>query len=171
MASWRSPGGCRAPGGPQVAAKAARKPTLGGSWALLGHFCWAVLGLLGPLLGSFWPPGRFLVEPFWVSFSGGFEKRRKPLIFDDGCSENQFLLPRGVQNRAKNGSKIALGHALAPLGLFWRLLARSGRPQKRPGRAKNGPDGQKTARPGFGPQRNLRSASHGRSKDRLSLQP
>lgn len=78
------PGGLRGAVGRQAGAKAARKPTLSGSWALLGHFwrllgsSWGFLGrswaLSGRSLGSFWPPGRFLVEPFWVSFSGGFEQ-------------------------------------------------------------------------------------------------
>ena len=48
--SRRPPEASWAPGGPQVATKAALRPLLGGSWGALG----AVLGSLGPLPG---PPG------------------------------------------------------------------------------------------------------------------
>ena len=61
---WKRPEGSWAPGGPYVAAKAARKLTLGGSGGALGALLAALeavlkplerlLGRPGPLLGASW---------------------------------------------------------------------------------------------------------------------
>ena len=80
-----TPGGCRppdgsfAPVGPNLAAKAARKPSLGGSggalgtllallepsWGLLGR-SWGVVGRSwAPLEGRFWP-SRGLIWTIWT---------------------------------------------------------------------------------------------------------
>ena len=66
MAFGRPPGGSFVPVGPNLAAKAARKPCLGALGALLGRLwrSWnrlgGLLGRAGPLLGaswgSFWDP-------------------------------------------------------------------------------------------------------------------
>ena len=68
MAFGRPPGGSFVPVGPNLAAKAARKPCLGALGALLGRLwrSWnrlgGLLGRAGPLLGaswgSFWDPPR-----------------------------------------------------------------------------------------------------------------
>ena len=72
----------RAPGGPQLVAKADFGRLLGALGALLAALG-PVLGLLGPLLGSLGAlPGVILASrevpcgAFWVSFSSGFEKIR-----------------------------------------------------------------------------------------------
>ena len=60
MAFGRPPGGSFVPVGPNLAAKAARKPCLGALGTLLGRLwrSWSRLGVLlgrpGPLLGASW---------------------------------------------------------------------------------------------------------------------
>ena len=66
MAFGRPPGGSFVPVGPNLAAKAARKPSLGGSGGALG----TLLALLEPswgLLGRSYVPGRT-----WASLGGRF---------------------------------------------------------------------------------------------------
>ena len=102
---------------------------LGGSWGAPGAllaFPGAVLAPLGALLGA--PGGHFGLPgvSFW-SFVGHFgklpwkiAKTLKKLVFSmvfDG-----FGPPRGVQNRAPNGSEIAVARVLATLGAHWALL-------------------------------------------------
>ena len=108
------------------------------NWAALGALLaapGAVLALPGPPGSHFRIPGASLWS-FLGLFFGRFRENTKTLIFDDSCSENQgfcFPWPKSSQH----SSKIALGHALAPLGLFWRLLA-IWTAKKRPGRPTNG---------------------------------
>ena len=70
MAFWSPSKGSWAPGGPHMAAKAARKPKLGGSGDALGALLAAlgsVLVPLGPLLGSILASRVRLSGPFWAS--------------------------------------------------------------------------------------------------------
>ena len=122
------------PGGAKIAPKLLQNGSrpfcrlLGGSWGAPGALLAfpAVLAPLGALLEA--PGGHFGLPgvSFW-SFAGHFgkppwkiAKTLKNLIFSmvfDG-----FGPPRGVQNRAPNGSEIALARVLATLGAHWALL-------------------------------------------------
>ena len=128
MSSWKSSGDFRAPGGPQVAAKAARKPTLVRALlAALGP----VLGLLGPLLGSLGAlPGVILASrevpcgAFWVSFSRGFEKTRKLRSLTTVATKIKVFASPGGPTSSINCSEIALARVLAT---SWRSLGASRR--------------------------------------------
>ena len=93
MACGRPPDGSFAPVGPNLAAKAARKPSLGGSggalgtllallepsWGLLGR-SWGVLGRSwAPLGGRFWP-SRGLIWTIWTMSVALREIQQKPCI-------------------------------------------------------------------------------------------
>ena len=75
MVSWSPSESFSAPSGLHLAAKAARKPNLGGSWGALG----ALLASLGAVLEPLWPvlgpPEPLLGLPgasfcsFWAPFS------------------------------------------------------------------------------------------------------
>ena len=113
MACGRPPDGSFAPVGPNLAAKAARKPSLGGSggalgtllallersWGLLGR-SWGVLGRSwAPLGGRFWP-SRGLIWTIWTMSVALQEIQQKPCILQCFWASRACRRgPKPLQNR------------------------------------------------------------------------
>ena len=81
----------------------------------------------------------------WVSFSGGFEKIRKPGCLTTVAAKIKVLLPRRVEHRASLAQKSLLGTSWRLLDSFaWGDLDG----QQKSGEPRNGPASPKKARPG-----------------------
>ena len=93
--------------------------------------------LLGAPGGHFGLPGGLHLELFGSLFPAALKKYENLVLTTVAAKIKVFASPG---ESSKHGSKIALGHALAPLALFWR----PGRPDGQ----HIDLDGQETARPG-----------------------
>ena len=123
MAFGRPPGGSFVPVGPNLAAKAARKPCLGGpggalgtllallepSWGLLGR-SWGVPGRSWAPLGGRFGPSRGLIWTIWTMSVALREIQQKPCILQCfWASRASRRGPKSFQNRPGKPLRRLLG--------------------------------------------------------------
>ena len=112
MLSGRLPDGSFAPVGPNLAAKAARKPSLGGSGGALGTLLallepsWGFLGRSWAPLGGRFGPSRGLIWTIWTMSVAVREIQQKLCFFIvflgfQGLPERSESAPKSVRKASK----------------------------------------------------------------------